>query len=193
MKKQWNAWGDADDALLRHYWLHTTLPVKQFAHHFGNRSDKAIAAHASDIGLGKRPRGVRTQAAPTEFAIKSALAIGPMESVELSAKTGISRRAVMARLNGLYEAGAVHIHAWVRFGQHGYWARVYALGSGKDARRPQAMSKTERDRKRIDRMRKEDPAAYAARLARRRIAAATREGRFVRRDIAATALFGEAA
>lgn len=114
-----------------------------------------------------------------------------MEGLELSAKTGISRRTVMKHLKALHAAGQIHIARWERFCASGYPARVYALGKRKDAPRPAARTPGQKFRDRMADLRANRPDEYMRVMARRRANAAKRAGT-AQRDIAARALFGTA-
>nr|WP_276530679.1 ArsR family transcriptional regulator [Burkholderia multivorans] len=143
------------------------------------------------MGLGERPNRNARAGYPTESAILRVLKLGPMDSLELSAKTGISRRTVMKHLKALHAAGQIHIARWERFCASGYPARVYALGKRKDASRPAARTPGQKFRDRMADLRANRPDEYMRVMARRRANAAKRAGT-AQRDIAARALFGTA-
>jgi predicted ArsR family transcriptional regulator len=126
-------------------------------------------------------------------AILRVLAGAAMDSTEIAAKTGLSRRVVMKHLNVLHANGSIYIERWERFGVSGYPARLFAIGSRRDAPRPTARSPGQKWRDRMEDLKKNRPDEYARLLTRRRANAQRRAGRKAMRDIAAQALFGEAA
>ncbi|WP_241300522.1 ArsR/SmtB family transcription factor [Burkholderia stabilis] len=190
-KRAWKKWTESDEAELRRVWI-ADGPLKQYLHLFSGRSFEAVNAHGLAMGLGERPNRYAQAAHPNASAILRVLAQAPMESVEISAKTGISRRTVMKHLNVLHTAGKVYIARWERFEASGYPARIYAVGKRKDASRPRARTPGQKWKDRMSDLKNNRPDEYVRVMARRRANAQRREGR-VRRDVAAQALFGAAA
>jgi len=190
-KRPWRKWSEQEDADLRLVWV-ADGPMKQYLHLFNGRRVEAVLTHGLHIGLGVRPNKNAQVGDPNAFAILRVLAHGPMESLELSAKTGISRRTVMKHLKALHAASQVYIERWERFGASGYPARVYAVGKRKDAPRPAARTPGQKFRDRMTRLKDNEPAEYARVVARRRANKARRTNT-AKRDIAAQALFGTAA
>ncbi|WP_334034735.1 ArsR/SmtB family transcription factor [Burkholderia cepacia] len=190
-KRPWRKWSEQEEADLRRVWV-ADGPMKQYLDLFNGRRVETVLTHGLQIGLGVRPNKNARVAHPNASAILRVLAQGPMESLELSAKTGISRRTVMKHLKALHAAGQVHIARWERFCASGYPARVYAVGKRKDAPRPAARTPGQKFRDRMTRLRDNEPAEYARVVARRRANKAKRNGT-AKRDIAARALFGAAA
>ncbi|MGU7784905.1 ArsR family transcriptional regulator [Burkholderia sp. PU8-34] len=191
-KRAWRKWTEAEEADLRRVWVGDG-PLKQFLDLFGGRSFHSVVSHGLAMGLGERPNKNAHAGHPNASAILRALANSQMEAVELSAKTGISRRTVMKHLNALHAEGKIHIARWERFESSGYPARVYAVGQRKDAVRPLARTPGQKWRDRMDDLKKNRPDEYVRVMARRRANAKRRENRPMKRDIATTALFGVAA
>ncbi|MDN7763006.1 MULTISPECIES: ArsR/SmtB family transcription factor [Burkholderia cepacia complex] len=190
-KRPWRKWSEQEEADLRRVWV-ADGPMKQYLDLFNGRRVETVLTHGLQIGLGVRPNKNARVAHPNASAILRVLAQGPMESLELSAKTGISRRTVMKHLKALHAAGQVHIARWERFCASGYPARVYAVGKRKDAPRPAARTPGQKFRDRMTRLKDNEPAEYARVVARRRANKARRTNT-AKRDIAAQALFGTAA
>ncbi|MBZ5793895.1 transcriptional regulator [Burkholderia contaminans] len=190
-KRQWRKWSEREEADLARVWR-ANGPMKQYLDLFNGRSIEAVLTHGLQIGLGDRPNKNAQVAHPNASAILRVLAQGPMESVELSAKTNISRRTVMKHLKALHAAGSVHIARWERFCASGYPCRVYALGAGIDAKRPAVRTPGQKWRDRMTDLKKNRPDEYMRVMARRRANALRRTGT-VKRDPAARALFGTAA
>ncbi|KWK75767.1 winged helix-turn-helix domain-containing protein [Burkholderia ubonensis] len=188
-KRMWQKWTEAQEADLRRVWI-ADGPLKQYLDLFGGRSYHSVVSHGLAMGLGERPKKNAHAAHPNEMAILRALTNGSMESVELSAKTGLSRRTVMKHLNALHAEGKIHISRWERFESSGYPARVYALGQRKDATRPIARTPGQKWRDRMADLKKNRPDEYTRVMARRRANAQRRENRPMKRDIAAAAIFG---
>ncbi len=191
MARSWNKWTEQEDRDLAIAWV-ADGPMKKYLDLFNGRSVEAVLAHGLYIGLGERPNRNAQVAHPNASAILRVMVQGPMEAVELSAKTGISRRTVMKHLKALHAQGRIHIARWERFGASGYPARVYALGKRKDAQRPTARTPGQKFRDRMADLKQNRPDEYMRVMARRRANAQRRTGA-VRRDVAAVALFGAAA
>ncbi|GGD63231.1 hypothetical protein [Caballeronia grimmiae] len=192
MNKPWIRWEAEHDALLRRLWKsHQT--IKSFVHQFPGRSCSSLSQRAIALRLGPRAPQVRKHISltPTDDLIRVELRRGPMDVVELSAKTGMSNRCVTARINRMHERGEVHIHAWERFHVSGYPARIWALGSGRDAKRPAASTGAKKWRRRMAALKNDRPDEYERLMARRRHQSRMRAGTIVRRDPLVAALFGE--
>jgi hypothetical protein len=191
MKRTWKKWTPEEDALLAELW-NTPGPMKTHLDKFSDRSEHAVVSRAAEIGLGKRPKRSITQSSATNAAIMRALAIGPMDAVEISAKSGVERNHVSRRLKSMHANAEVYIVKWERFSVMGRYTRIWAIGSEKDAVKPTPPTQAVRERRRMKRMKLEDPERYEQRLARRRIQRADRAGTLIRRDPAVQALFGSA-
>ncbi|HDR9093355.1 ArsR family transcriptional regulator [Burkholderia vietnamiensis] len=189
-KRAWRKWSEQEEADLRRVWV-ADGPMKLYLDLFNGRRVETVLTHGLQIGLGARPNKNARVADPNASAILRVLTQCPMESLELSAKTGISRRTVMKHLKALHAAGKVYIVRWERFGASGYPARVYAVGKRKDAPRPAARTPGQKFRDRMTRLKDNEPAEYARVMARRRANKAKRNSA-ARRDVAAQALFGTA-
>ncbi|VWB76481.1 transcriptional regulator [Burkholderia lata] len=190
-KRAWRKWSEQEEADLRRVWV-ADGPMKLYLDLFNGRRVETVLTHGLQIGLGARPNKNARVADPNASAILRVLTQGPMESLELSAKTGISRRTVMKHLKALHASGQVYIERWERFGASGYPARVYAVGKRKDAPRPAARTPGQKFRDRMTRLKDNEPAEYARVVARRRANKARRTNS-AKRDVAAQALFGTAA
>ncbi|KVC49890.1 transcriptional regulator [Burkholderia pseudomultivorans] len=190
-KRPWRKWSEHEEADLARVWT-ADGPMKLYLDLFNGRSVEAVLAHGLQIGLGERPNRNACAGHPNAAAILRVLAQGPMESVELSAKTGISRRTVMKHLKLLHAEGKVYIARWERFSVSGYPCRVYAVGKREDARRPAVRTPGQKWRERMADLKKNRPDEYVRVMARRR-ANAQRRTQVARRDIAAVAMFGVAA
>ncbi|MBU9403548.1 ArsR/SmtB family transcription factor [Burkholderia multivorans] len=189
-KRPLQKWSEQEEADLRRVWT-ADGPIKQYLGLFNGRSMHAVLAHGADMGLGERPNRNARAGHPTESAILRVLKLGPMDSLELSAKTGISRRTVMKHLKALHAKRRVYVSGWERFGASGYPARIYALGNRKDAQRPPARTPGQKWQDRMSHLKKHRPDEYMRVMARRRANAQRRTGT-TKRDIAAQALFGRA-
>lgn len=190
--RTWKKWTQEKDDLLRKIWTEPG-PVKIHADLFDGRSAHALIARASTLNLGPRGKGMRGVTPLSDLSIRRELAARPMDAKELGAKTGIERSHVAHRLNEMHAAGEVRIHSWDRFGASGRWARIWSIGPGKDAKKPVAPNPSDRERKRLQRQRREEPAKYEDRMARRRLNKQRREAKPARRDDLTAALFGAAA
>jgi hypothetical protein len=191
MTRTWKKWTPEEDALLRELW-NAPGPMKTHLEKFSNRSEHAVVSRAAEIGLGKRPQRSISQCYVTNAAIMRALAIGPMDAVEISAKSGVERNRVSRRLKDMHAAGNVYVARWDRFSVMGRYTRIWAIGAEKDAVKPTPPTQAVRERRRMKRMKLDDPDRYEQRLARRRVQRADRAGTLVRRDPIIEALFGSA-
>lgn len=189
-KRPWRKWSEQEEVDLQRVWL-AAGPMKRYIGLFNGRRVEAVLQHGLQMGLGIRPNRNAQARDPNASAILRVLAQGPMESLELSAKTGISRRTVMKHLKVLQSGRQVYIARWERFCASGYPARVYAVGKRKDAPRPAARTPGQKFRDRMTFLQQNQPDEYMRVMARRRANAAKRTGT-VQRDIAARALFGTA-
>lgn len=184
-------WSEEEKAFLVEAWARPE-GLKKIALLFNGRTVDSIKDMGHKLRLPARSTGPANRGGPNEALVLQLLELRPMDVNELSAKLGISNRAAGFRVNDLHAAGRVHITKWERFSPHGAPSRMWALGPGEDAPRPKPIAKKILERKRINRMRKDDPAAYEAVLARKRTKQQLRTGTLVKRDPAATALFGHA-
>lgn len=166
--------------------------LKANLHLLEGRSIDSVKGQAHKMGLPPRSTGPSNRGGVNEVLTLKLLELRPMDITELSVKLGISNRAAGFRVNDLHAAGRIHITRWERFSPHGVPSRIWALGPGEDAPRPEPGDHKVLERKRINRMRKDDPAAYEAVLARKRTKQQLRNGTLVKRDPAAAALFGPA-
>jgi hypothetical protein len=190
-RRGWVSWSEEEKALLAKVWARPE-GLKQSVHLFSGHTIDGIKHMAHKMGLPPRSSGPANRGGANETLILKLLEDGPMDITEVAAKLGIWERPARFRLNALHAAGKIHIARYERFSDRGVASRIWALGSGKDAPRPKPVDRNKRERMRMSRLRREDPAAYAQLLARKRAMEAIRTGRLVKRDPAATALFGDA-
>lgn len=190
-RRGWTSWSEQEKVDLVDIWSRPE-GLKTNLHRFNGRTLDAIAGKAHVMGLPARSSGPANRGGANEVLILKLLAIRPMDITEVAAKLGVWERPARFRLNALHAAGKIHVARYERFSSHGPAARIFALGPGIDAPRPKPIDHSTRQRDLIKRMRKEDPAAYEALLARKRLMARLRTGTLVKRDPAAAALFGPA-
>jgi hypothetical protein len=190
-RQAWTSWSEQEKIDLVDVWSRPE-GLKKNLHLFNGRSIDSILGKAHAMGLPAKSAGPANRGGPNEVLILKLLELRPMDIAELAVKLGICERPARFRVNALYAAGKIHITRWERFSPHGKPSRMWALGAGEDAPRPRPIPHKVLERKRIERMRKEDPAAHEAILARKRLMQSLRTGTLVKRDPAAAALFGPA-
>jgi hypothetical protein len=186
------SWSEEEKAFLVEAWARPE-GLKKIVLLFNGRTVDSIKDMAHKLRLPAKSTGPANRGGPNEALVLQLLDLRPMDVNELAAKLGISNRAAGFRVNDLHAAGRIHITKWERFSPHGAPSRMWALGPGEDALRPKPIAKKILERRRINRMRKDDPAAYEAVLARKRTKQQIRNGMLVKRDSAVAALFGHAA
>lgn len=73
----------------------------------------------------------------------------PMHKHQIAAVCHMAPRTANVHLTRLHKARQIHVKEYTRIGEAGgAWTRVWALGPGKDARQPVALTAIEKRRKR---------------------------------------------
>jgi len=75
------------------------------------------------------------------------LMTGPSTAQQLADYTGMSLITVQRTLRVMHRRGVVHIAAWDEDARGAKTRRSFALGHGKDARKPPPISKAEKNRR----------------------------------------------
>lgn len=96
MKKAWDLWTPAEDAILSELWK-SDRPLKEGLHKLPGRTHRASIARGYALGLGIRT--IKRDYSPTWEAIKAALGGNKrMTTKQLATATGASLRAVTQQL-----------------------------------------------------------------------------------------------
>ncbi|AQV94795.1 hypothetical protein BJN34_12980 [Cupriavidus necator] len=154
-------------------------------HLLPGRSDKSIVAKALDLKLGRRGCGQMPGNSMTWRTIQRLLSGGSMLSdKQLAEKSGLSRRYIAQEIRAHYPA-CLHVGDYGPKTGTGPAPRLWALGPGKDADRPPAMTGAQRARKRWRHLKANRPEYLDKRNARDRLKYAEKAGKLIRRDPAA--------
>lgn len=177
-------WAPAEILTLRREWLNG-MPIRQWEHLLPGRSHQSIVAKALDLDLGKRGCGPTAGNSMTWRTIQRLLSGGCMLSdKQLAEMSGLSRRYIAQEIRAHYPT-CLHVGDYGPKTGTGPAPRLWALGPGKDADRPKAMTGAQRARKRWRHLKATRPEYLDKRNARNRIKYTEAAGRLIRRDPAA--------
>ncbi|USE78923.1 hypothetical protein NDR89_20010 [Cupriavidus gilardii] len=190
-RKSARAWSDEELAILAEQWKNGK-PIRLWMDLLPKRTERAI----NNLGQALHgPRGnTHTAGASVSWRlICRALADGAMLTpLEISERSGVSRRQVYVELK-MHHGTEAHIGGYGERPQNGYWPALWKLGPGKDAKRPKAMTVSERAKRRWRRLKEERPDYIMARTLKQRLRDAEKRGKLIRPDPAAAWMFGAAA
>lgn len=185
MTKQRLRWTDEENALLRELWK-SSMKIDVLAGHFPGRKHFTVYEHA------RRVLNLPARRIPQPFddlltwrQISEHLAKHPATAKEISIATGILQSTVTGLLNSR-RGRSVHVSSYARQIMNGIPVRVWSLGEGKDAPKPKALTDTERKRKYMKRLRKEEPERIELWAEKNRVRKQANAGKLARRDAAAS-------
>ncbi|CAG9194148.1 conserved hypothetical protein [Paraburkholderia caribensis] len=183
-------WTPEEDATLVRMWKEGKT-AKQILKELPGRTEPALRKRRPRLGLARRRNlGSGVPVRVSEVLIWKALRHRRGTRSEVAARAGVGRTAMS---NFIKENRArIHIVDWKRSAD-GPYVEVFAAGAGQDAPRPAAMSRSEIYARYWERLKRERPADAAFRVSRDNMRRLEREGKLIRRDPAAEALFGSAA
>lgn len=141
-------WTKEQEDALRKYW-DQPVNLKAYRHLFGDRSPKAIVAHARKyMGLGPRKKPARQAGWAWDLIKADLLKNGPGMASEIVSRTGLSRAAVNKYLSLAEkgEHGEIHISDYSKRSVGGAPSAVYAHGRGKNADVPAPFTTKEKYR-----------------------------------------------
>lgn len=173
-------WSDEENARLRKEWK-KGLPTKRMAAKFPGRTPAAILKHGYTIGLGELGRK-RERFSPSWLVVKELLKVqSPLSVSRIAAITGLSLSTVHRQLV-LHEGKETRIADYLGDAHNAPYTPYWELGSApsKPLQKP---SKTEKNRARWERYKKEYPEVLEIKAARQR---ARQECKTIRRDVAAS-------
>lgn len=183
-------WSAAEDKTLREQWTNGR-PIRMWLDLLPGRSERGIVQRAGKLKLAPRGSGCASGNSPSWRLIRQVLEAGaPLTPIEISKRTGVTRQHVYEELRQHHPAD-IHIAGYAERGPTGYRAKLWKLGAGKDAPRPQPMTKKEINKRRYQRFKK-NPEALARRDAKKRLRDCEKEGKLIRRDQAAAWIGGPA-
>ncbi len=184
-------WSTAEDTILREQWPNGK-PIRMWMDMLLGRSERSIVQRAGKMGLPPRGSGCTAGNSPSWRLIRHALESGEaLTPIEISKRTGITRQHVYAELRQHHPID-VHIADYGERGPTGYRPKMWKLGQGKDAKRPEPMTKEEINRRRYRKF-KQNPEALARSEAKKRLRDCEKAGQLIRRDEAAAWIAGVAA
>ncbi|MDE4918323.1 hypothetical protein ACUXAV_000363 [Cupriavidus metallidurans] len=184
MTRKWNKWTPEEDALLRELWA-SDVKMDVIASHFPNRQHFTVYEHA------RRVLGLPQRRIPQPFddvlswrLISAQLQKAPATAKALADATGLKHSTVAGLLKNRH-GRLVFISGYVRHTTRCLPVRVWALGNGRDAHKPRALTATERKRRYMKKLRKKEPERIDAWAAKVRVRKQMKSGELVRRDPAA--------
>ncbi|MBR8234618.1 hypothetical protein K6W26_23070 [Burkholderia sp. AU42008] len=180
-------WTPADDALFEQLWR-AGEPLKKMADHFPGRSAHALSMHRCRLGLPCRggPKAVAADH-PVMQKIWKELKRRRATRMQLAERAGVALSTVVKFVQ-LYE-GRIHVCGWTTGGAR---SEILKAGPGENVPKPAPKTRKERCADWWEKARRERPDYAGHRVARDRVLRLEREGKLVRRDVAAIALFGAA-
>lgn len=139
-------WTKEQEAALRKYW-NKPCNLKAYAHLFGDRSLKAIVAHARKyMHLGPRPHPSRCPGWSWGLIKAELKKGGPGTAPELVRRTGLSPSAVAKCFASANPGpnGEVHISDYQKRSNGGKPVAVYSFGSGENVEKPAPYTNSEK-------------------------------------------------
>ncbi|HEX7906842.1 MAG TPA: hypothetical protein VF534_01950 [Paraburkholderia sp.] len=181
-------WSPEDDAILIKG-REDGLTSKQIARLLHDCTEAMVKNRRAKLNLPVRViHGSGIVMRSTTATIRKALERGPCTRAELRKRAGVSRQSVERFINE--HRAEIHICRWGKKLANGSRPEVFKLGAGEDKPKPSPMSKSEIYKRWYEKQKRDRPDAVAARSARDRFHRREREGKVLRRDPAAVALFG---
>ncbi|RKE35275.1 hypothetical protein B0G76_1336 [Paraburkholderia sp. BL23I1N1] len=181
-------WSEDEDEILREIWTLRT-PLKVSAARLPGRSVRGIQMRAETLELPRRRQARGTSdTRPAFVALWSALKRRGTR-IELATRAGVSNQTAGDFIK--HFRAQMHIVDWYRPAD-GPTTPIYKAGAGVDKPKPPNKPRDKIYSDYWKRMKRERPDLAAARIARTTFKRLEREGKLMRRDPAAVALFGTA-
>ncbi|KFX64248.1 hypothetical protein KBK24_0121670 [Burkholderia sp. K24] len=183
-------WLESEDEILREIWKLRT-PLKVTIARLPGRSERGVQMRADALGLPRRRQARGTSdTRPAFVALWAALKKKRGTRIELAARAGVSNQTAGTFIQ--HFRSQIRIVGWAprKDGPH---APIYAAGAGEDKAKPPRKPRAEVYSDYWKRMKRERPDLAAARIARTTFKRLEREGKLVRPDPLAAALFGTSA
>jgi len=182
-------WATEEDVILMRLWK-AGVPTKVIAEALPGRTPSAVAKRRQRLSLPRRSgKGADPANVPEMQRIWRALRKHPATRAALAARAKVSHSTVSKFVKTF--RSQLHVCGWAASGASGDLAQVLKAGPGADVPRPAPIPPAERCRRWWDRCKRERPIDAGRRVARDGVRRREREGKHLRRDIAAIALFGE--
>lgn len=120
----------------------------QMMHLWPGRNSRAVACHASEMGLGERPVPIRRDVSQLLPVILRQLKKGAADAYAIADELDMCREWAgrLLRKELQSEAPKVQVIRWTRSANCGPYREVWALGSGEIADKPAKLSRVERKR-----------------------------------------------
>lgn len=181
-------WEPAEDATLARLWIAGT-PIKKIVDELPGRTYSAIAKRRQKLALPLRSGPAADPAAhPVMQKLWRTLKKRRATRAQLQKRSNAAHSTVTKFIQ-LYRP-QIHICGWAG-GPRGAFFEILAAGPGDDAPKPAALTPSEKCHRWWEKCKRDRPLDAELRLARDRVRRRERDGKHVRRDIAAIALFGE--
>ncbi|TAM50212.1 MAG: hypothetical protein EPN57_20545 [Paraburkholderia sp.] len=166
------------------------MPTKKIVEQLPGRTYASIAKRRGKLNLPKRSgAGVSPMERPEMQQLWKALKKHKATRAQLAKRADVVP-ATVSKFVKLFRS-QFHVCGWVKADPNGDYAEVLKAGPGKDAPKPAPASASERCHQWWERCKRERPLDAGRRLARDAVRRREREGKLVRRDAAAVALFGK--
>jgi hypothetical protein len=179
-------WLEEEDEILREIWTLRT-PLKVSAARLPGRSVRGMQMRADTLELPRRRQARGTSdTRPAFVALWKALKKRGTR-IQLAARAGVSNQTAGDFIK--HFRSQMHIVDWYHPAD-GKAAPIYKAGAGEDKPKPPNKPRAEIYSDYWKRMKRERPDLAAARIARATFRRLEREGKLMRRDPAAVALFG---
>lgn len=182
-------WSPEEDATLRRLWL-AFVPTKKIVEQLPGRTYASIAKRRGKLNLPRRSgAGVGPMDRPEMQKLWNALKKRKATRAQLAKRAAVGP-ATVSKFVKLFRS-QFHVCGWAKADPNGDYAEVLRVGPGQDVPRPTPASASERCHRWWERCKRERPLDAGRRLAKDAVRRREREGKLVRRDPAAVALFGE--
>lgn len=160
-------WTNHEEAAVRA--VHASgVAYSHMMHLWPGRNARAVACHASEMGLGDRPIPIRRDVSRVLPLVLQELAKRAATAYEIADRLEVNREWVgrLLRANLKSDSPTVQVLRWHRNKSGGPYREVWALGNGEVASRPVVHSRSERKRiaRAVNRAKQVSPFSVAAGL-----------------------------
>jgi hypothetical protein len=180
-------WPPEDEVRLAALWP-TRTPLKVLVDEFPGRSVRGLQSKAMELGLPRRriAKGI-SETRPAFVALWAELVKKRGTRMQLAARVGVSNQTAGDFIQ--YFRARMRIVGW-HVPADGQPAPIFAAGAGVDKPKPAKKARAQIYSDYWKRMKRERPEQAAARIARANFLRLERQGKLMKRDPAAVAMFG---
>lgn len=181
-------WQDWEDEILREIWTQRT-PLKVSVARLPGRSVRGVQTRAAVLGLPRRRQARGTsETRPAFVRLRSELHKRRGTRMQLAARAGVTNQTAGEFIR--HFRAQMHVVDWYQPAD-GRAAPIFKAGAGIDRPPPPKKPRAKVYSDYWKRMKRDRPDMAAARIARATFRRQEREGKFLKRDPAAVALFGD--